>query len=141
MTKKSANRQSLIRKILREFKTFVNRGNVVDLAVGIVIGTAFGRITTSLVSDILMPIIGAMIGNINFASLSFKIGTVQIMYGSFIKNVVDFFLIAIGVFVFVRIFNRLSGRLKSEQSQTEAVVKKEDEQIEILKEIRDNLKK
>ena len=77
-----------------EFKTFIQRGNVIDLAVGVVIGGAFGKIVTSLVNDILMPIIGLLIGGQDFKGLSIKVKDTTIAYGSFIQNVVDFLIVA-----------------------------------------------
>ena len=92
--------------MLQEFKKFISKGNVVDLAVGVIIGGAFGKIVSSLVNDILMPIIWALIGGINFSNLSIKIGDAKITYGMFIQNVIDFLIIAFCVFIFVKIVNK-----------------------------------
>ena len=89
--------------MLKEFKEFISKGNVVDLAVGVIIGGAFGKIVTSLVNDIIMPLIGVIIGGINFTNLSIKIGESVIAYGSFIQNIIDFLIIAACIFVFVKV--------------------------------------
>ena len=91
--------------MLKEFKKFISKGNVVDLAVGVIIGGAFGKIVSSLVNDILMPIIGILIGGIDFSSLSIKVGSAKITYGMFIQNIIDFLIIAFCVFIFVKIVN------------------------------------
>ena len=83
-----------MKKFFQEFKVFIERGNVVDLAVGVVVGTAFSKIVTSLVDDILMPIIGAIIGGLDFSNLTIKVGDSLIRYGSFINNVINFLIIA-----------------------------------------------
>ena len=101
-----------------EFKTFIQRGNVIDLAVGVVIGGAFGKIVTSLVNDILMPIIGLLIGGQDFKGLSIKVKDTTIAYGSFIQNVVDFLIVAFFIFVFVKIINNL---FKKEEPKKEEV--------------------
>lgn len=93
--------------MLSEFKKFAVKGNIIDLAVGVVIGTAFSKIVTSLVNDILMPFIGLLIGGINFASLEFRIGEASIKYGNFIQTVVDFLIVAFSIFIFVRFINRI----------------------------------
>ncbi|PNR97161.1 large-conductance mechanosensitive channel protein MscL [Petrotoga sp. 9PWA.NaAc.5.4] len=90
-----------------EFKKFAVKGNVIDLAVGVIIGSAFSKIVTSLVNDILMPFIGLLIGGINFASLEFRIGEATIKYGNFIQTVVDFLIVAFSIFIFVRFINKI----------------------------------
>ena len=94
--------------MIKEFKEFISRGNVIDLAVGVIIGGAFSTIVSSLVNDVLMPLIGIILGGIDFSNLSFKIGDAKIMYGSFIQNVIDFLIVAFCVFVFVKFINKLS---------------------------------
>ena len=84
--------------IIKEFKEFINKGNVVDLAVGVIIGSAFSKIVTSLVNDLLMPLIGIIIGGLDFTKLSITIKDANIMYGAFIQNVIDFLIIAFCVF-------------------------------------------
>ncbi len=91
--------------MLKEFRDFAVRGNVVDLAVAVIIGGAFGKIVTSLVDDIIMPLVGLLIGGIDFKSLAFTVGSAKVTYGSFIQNVVDFIIIAIVIFLMVRAIN------------------------------------
>nr|NIV32019.1 large conductance mechanosensitive channel protein MscL [Anaerolineae bacterium] len=93
--------------MLKEFRDFVNRGNVVDLAVAVIIGGAFGAIITSLVDDIIMPLIGVIIGGVDFASLSITVGEASILYGSFIQAIVNFLIIAFVLFLIVRSFTKL----------------------------------
>ncbi len=92
--------------MLKEFREFAIRGNVIDLAVAVIIGGAFGKIVTSLVDDIIMPFIGLIIGGIDFKSLAFTIGSAKVTYGSFIQNIVDFIIIAFVIFLMVRAMNR-----------------------------------
>lgn len=92
--------------MLKEFREFAIRGNVVDLAVAVIIGGAFGKIVTSLVDDIIMPLIGLLIGGVDFKSLAFQIGNAKITYGNFVQNVVDFVIIAFVIFLIVRSMNR-----------------------------------
>lgn len=129
--------------MLKEFKEFISRGNVVDLAVGVIMGSAFGKIVTSLVNDIIMPLVGAIIGGIDFTSLSITIKDSKIMYGSFIQNVVDFLIIAVCIFIMVKVVNKLNNLHKKKEEMEEEVkeeIKKSDEAL-LLEEIRDLLKK
>ena len=129
--------------MIKEFKEFISRGNVVDLAVGVIIGGAFGKIVSSLVDNIIMPIIGAIIGGIDFSNLSIKIGNANILYGLFIQNVIDFLIVAFCIFLFVKAVNKLNeigDKIKKEDEKTELQVIKEDE-LSVLKEIRSELKK
>ncbi len=130
--------------MIKEFKEFISRGNVVDMAVGVIMGSAFGKIVTSLVNDIIMPLVGVLIGGIDFTSLSFKIQNAEVKYGSFIQNIVDFLIVAICIFIFVKIINKLNTidvlhKKKKEETKKEEV-KKSDEVV-LLEEIRDLLKK
>ena len=121
-------------KTLKEFKTFISKGNVVDLAVGVIIGSAFGNIVSSLVNDILMPIIGIIIGGIDFSNLTIQIKDATIKYGIFIQNIIDFLIVAFCIFIFIKLINKVS---KKEEEKKEKVV---SEEAKILKEIRDILK-
>lgn len=127
-----------MKNMLKEFKTFIERGNVVDLAVGVVIGGAFGKIVTSLVDDILMPLIGIVIGGIDFSNLSLHVGSAVVKYGNFVQNVIDFLIVAFCIFILVRAINRLSKPKKKEEPKVEEP-KKSSEEI-LLEEIRDLLK-
>ncbi|MDR1196927.1 MAG: large-conductance mechanosensitive channel protein MscL [Candidatus Nomurabacteria bacterium] len=132
-----------IRKFQDDFKKFVAKGNVVDLAVGVIIGGAFGKIVSSLVDDILMPGVGLMMGGFDFSELSIRLGSANIKYGSFLQNVVDFLIIALSIFVFVRFINKLQSAAAKPKMEVEdkPAASKADEQLAVLKEIRDNLNK
>ncbi len=123
-------------KMVDEFKAFISRGNVMDMAVGVIIGSAFGKIVASLVDDILMPLIGVIIGGHDFSSLAIKIGDASICYGAFIQAIVDFLIVALCIFLIVKIFNKFK---KKEEVKEE--VKKDSDEVALLKEIRDLLKK
>ncbi len=128
--------------MVKEFKEFISRGNVIDLAVGVIIGGAFGNIVTSLVNDIIMPIIGMIIGGINFSSLSITVGKASIAYGNFIQNVINFLIIALCIFFVVKFMNKLASLKKKEEKQEAANEEaKPSEEVLLLKEIRDLLKK
>lgn len=127
------------KKQLDGFKEFIAKGNVIDLAVGVIIGAAFGDIVTSIVNDILMPLFGIIIGGIDFTSLSIKIGDAVITYGNFIQNVVNFLIIALCVYIMVNAINKFTSKFKKEEEKKEEA-KKSDEVV-LLEEIRDLLKK
>lgn len=127
------------KKFLTEFKTFIAKGNVIDLAVGVIIGGAFGKIVTSLVNDILMPVIGIIIGGHDFSKLVLKVNDVTIAYGSFVQNVIDFLIIALCIFLLVKIVNKITSLKKEEVKKEEKPAKKSDEVL-LLEEIRDLLK-
>ncbi len=133
--KKNVKTKENITKFTTEFKNFIMRGNVIDLAVGVIIGGAFGKIVTSIVSDILMPLIGLVLGGIDFSNLSIKLGDAKLMYGAFIQNVIDFLIISFCIFVFIKIINKITFKKPKNEE-----VKKSDEVI-LLEEIRDLLKK
>ena len=130
--------------ILKEFKEFINRGSVMDLAVGMVIGAAFTAIVTSLVNDIIMPVVGLVAGGVDFTGLKWTIPnffgadtSAVIAYGNFIQQVVNFLIVAFAIFMFVKFMNKLQ-RKKAEDEKAEK--KKETEQVVLLREIRDVLK-
>ena len=131
-------------KLFDEFKVFVMRGNVVDMAVGVIIGGAFGKIVTSLVNDIFMPIIGMILGNVNFSSLEIKLGEpvegveqAAIKYGMFIQEIVNFIIIAFCIFMFIKLINRIQK--KKEEAPAPAPEPTKEEVL--LTEIRDALNK
>lgn len=128
-----------MKRFLEEFKTFAIRGNVVDLAVAVVVGAAFGKIVTSLVNSIVMPLVGLLIGGINFSDLSLTVGRAVITYGVFIQTVVDFIIIAFAVFIAVRIMNKLQEREAKKPEKEKTVTPSEE--ILLLREIRDSVKK
>jgi len=125
--------------LLKEFRTFAMKGNVVDLAVGIIIGAAFGKIVTSLVSDIIMPPIGMLVGGLDFKDLTITVSHtpfVVIKYGSFINTVIDFVIVAFAIFIMIKAMNKL----KKKQDEAPAPPPKPSEEVVLLGEIRDLLK-
>lgn len=129
--------------MLKDFKEFAFKGNVLDMAIGVIIGGAFGKIVTSLVNDLIMPIISILTGGLNFTDLKYVITPAHgdiaenaIAYGSFIQNVVDFLIIAFCIFMFVRLIEKF--KKKEEAKVEEAPVKADD--VVLLEEIRDLLK-
>lgn len=126
------------KKHLDGFKEFIAKGNVIDLAVGVIIGGAFGKIVSSIVNDILMPLLGIVVGGVDFTSLSVKIGDAVVTYGNFIQNVIDFLIIALCVYIMISAINKVTSKFKKEEEKEEA--KKSDEVV-LLEEIRDLLKK
>lgn len=123
--------------IVKEFKAFAMRGNVVDMAVGVIIGGAFGKIVSSLVDDVIMPIIGMITGGIDFTGLKATIGESSITYGNFIQNVVDFLIIAFCIFLMIKGLNKLSKKKEEEKPAEPPAPSKEEI---LLTEIRDLLK-
>ena len=134
--------------MISEFKEFAMRGNVIDLAVGVVLGAAFGKIVSSLVDDVIMPVIGKLAGGVDFSSLAVvleparmgadgkEVAAVLLRYGAFIQSIVDFLLVAFAVFVFVKVINRLY-RKRLDAPSTPAPTPAD---IVLLTEIRDALR-
>lgn len=125
-----------MKKIFNEFKEFISKGNVIDMAVGVVIGSAFSKIVSSLVNDVIMPLVGIIIGGLDFSSLTITIKDSSINYGLFIQNIVDFLIIAACIFVVVKLMNKFKRQKKEEPAPVEV-----PEDIKLLTEIRDLLKK
>ncbi len=126
-----------------EFKKFAFKGNVVDMAVGVIIGGAFGKIVSSLVNDIIMPIFGYITSGMDFKNLKITLGadeSAQILYGNFIQNVVDFFIIAISVFLFVKLVNNTKDRMKHKEEEEKEEAPQISNEEKLLTEIRDLLK-
>lgn len=121
----------------QEFKTFAVKGNVMDLAIGVIIGGAFGKIVSSLVGDLIMPLFGLIMGGVNFSGLQIQIGEAVIKYGMFLQNIVDFLIIAFTLFLVVRGINRM--KRKSEEVVAAPDPQPSNEEI-LLSEIRDLLK-
>ena len=126
-----------MKKFLEEFKAFALRGNVMDLAVGVIIGGAFGAITTSLIDDLLMPLLGMIVGGIDFGGLSVTVGGAVLAYGSFIAAVVNFLLIALVVFWLVKAVNALT---KKKEKEAPAAPPEPSAEEKLLTEIRDLLR-
>ena len=114
MKKEKIDAKKAVTTELSEFKKFISRGNVVDMAVGVIVGGAFGKIVTSLVNDILMPIIGVLLGGLDFTALTIRINDAVIHYGSFIQSIVDFLIVAFCIFIMVRLFERFKHEEKKE---------------------------
>lgn len=137
MKKIDINQAKEIQKIKKEageFKKFISRGNVVDMAIGVIIGGAFGKIVTSLVQDILMPLIGVALGGLNFSDLSVKVGSASVRYGSFIQSIVDFLIISLSIFIMIKILSKFKKKeVKREEKQ-------KSDDVVVLEEIRDLLK-
>ena len=136
-------------KIIKEFKEFAIKGNMFDMAIGIIIGVAFNKIVSALVNDIILPFFSLIIGNVNFQNLNIVLQKeiidntgniiqelVAIKYGNFIQVIVDFFIIAITVFLVIKLFNKLRRKAENEQDTTVSTPRN----IELLSEIRDLLK-
>lgn len=125
-------------KTVEEFKAFAIKGNVVDLAVAVVIGAAFGKIVTSLVENIVMPIVGILLGGLDFSGLSLKMGKTAITYGVFIQSIVDFAIVAFVIFMVVKGINHLKGPAVVPAAAAPAPT---PEDVVLLREIRDALRK
>lgn len=122
--------------ILKEFKEFAIRGNVMDMAVGVIIGGAFGKIVSSLVDDVIMPVIGVLTGGVDFSKLSLMVGDAEVKYGMFIQNIIDFLIIAICIFSMIKVMNSISAKKKEEP----AAPAEPSNEEKLLSEIRDLLK-
>ncbi|WP_077617593.1 large conductance mechanosensitive channel protein MscL [Bacillus sinesaloumensis] len=121
--------------MLNEFKKFALKGNVIDLAIGVIIGGAFGKIVTSLVNDIIMPLFGLLLGGIKISEAAYTFHEVELKYGLFLQTVVDFLIISFSIFMFIRFFQRF--KKKEEETPAAPVPTKEEA---LLTEIRDLLK-
>lgn len=119
--------------MMREFREFAVKGNVIDLAVGVIIGVAFGKIVSSLVEDLVMPVLGALLGGLNFNNLVVQVGSATIKYGKFLQSCLDFFLVACAIFLMVKLINRL----KREEEKAPTAPPRQEV---LLEEIRDLLK-
>lgn len=126
--------KKVVTKEAHEFKKFISQGNVLDMAVGVIIGGAFGKIVTSLVNDILMPFIGIVLGGLDFSRLSLKVNNATITYGAFIQSIVDFLIISFCIFIMIKFL----ANFKNKKTKEEEKAKKEE--VLLLEEIRDLLK-
>jgi large conductance mechanosensitive channel len=120
---------------IKEFKEFAMKGNVMDMAVGVIIGGAFGKIVSSLVDDVLMPLIGVATGGVDFTGLIAKVGDAEVKYGVFIQNIIDFLIIAFCIFLMIKAMNKM----KKEEPEAPAAPAGPTQE-ELLAEIRDLLK-
>jgi len=126
-----------MKNFAKEFKEFIANGNVMHMAVGIIIGGAFTAIVTSLVNDIIGPIIGMVLGGLDFSALSVKVGTAELMYGNFIQAIINFLLTALVIFIMIKNLNKLK---KEQEPEPEPDPEPSDE-VKLLTEIRDALKR
>lgn len=142
--KPQLNKKEMLAKgnsTLTEFREFISKGNVADLAVGVIIGGAFSKIVTSIVNDILMPLVGVVMGGLDFTNLTLKVGEATITYGNFIQNVIDFLIVSACIFVMIKIITKLNRKAnKQEVKKEKAEIAARDEQIVLLEEIRDLLR-
>ncbi|MCK6623949.1 MAG: large-conductance mechanosensitive channel protein MscL [Anaerolineae bacterium] len=123
--------------MLKEFREFISRGNVIDLAVAVIIGAAFTAIVTSLVDDIITPILGIFLGGVNFSGLALTIGAASINYGNFIQAVINFLIVAWVIFLMVRGLNQLQRRFSRDKEEAPS---EPSEEVKLLTEIRDLLR-
>lgn len=124
---------------VEDFKAFAIKGNVIDLAVAVVIGAAFGKIVSSLVDTVIMPLIGLFMGGVNFSDLAVVVGDTSVMYGAFIQAVIDFLIIALVIFIAIRMIGKLNK--KEEEKEEEKKPEEPSEEVKLLREISDSLKK
>ncbi len=140
--------------LIKEFKEFALKGNVMDMAIGVIIGGAFGKIVTSLVNDILMPLVGALIGNVDFTKLSATLRApklneagevvkeaVTLNYGNFIQTTVDFLIVALCIFAVIKLINKATNLVKKQEEEAPAPAPEPSAEEKLLTEIRDLLKK
>lgn len=124
-----------MKKILKEFEEFALKGNMIDLAVGVVIGSTFSKVVNSIVDDIIMPIVGILIGGRDFSALVLKFGEAQIKYGSLIQNLVNFFIISSCLFVFIKTLNTFRKKFEGDKKEEKKPVQK-PEDVVLLSEIK-----
>ena len=124
-----------------EFKAFAMKGNVVDLAVAVVIGAAFGKIVSSLVENIITPLIGLLMGGVSFTSLSTSVGDAVITYGVFIQSVIDFLIVALAIFMMIKMLNKAQSMAEGPQEEESAAPAEPSEEVKLLTEIRDSLRR
>lgn len=128
-----------MKSFVDEFKAFAMKGNVVDLAVAVVIGAAFGKIVSSLVADIITPLIGLILGGIDFTGLTYKVGDATLTYGVFIQSVIDFVIIAFAIFMVVKGINKAQATMDDPAPAEEEKPAEPSEEVKLLREIRDSL--
>ena len=127
-----------MKKFMEEFKQFIARGNVMDMAVGVIIGGAFSNITTSLINDVIMPLLGILTGSVSFAALSFTVNGAVIAYGNFLQAVLNFLIMAFVVFCMMKALNKLHH--KKEEPKAPPAPPEPSAEEKLLREIRDLLK-
>ena len=124
-----------------DFKAFAIKGNFLDMAVGVVVGGAFGKIISSLVDNIIMPLVGVLVGGINFSELAWKVNdNLTLNYGAFIQSLVDFFIIALCIFLFIRMIQKAGEKMSKKKEEAPAAPPAKPDDVVLLEEIRDLLK-
>ncbi|MBQ9475124.1 MAG: large-conductance mechanosensitive channel protein MscL [Bacteroidales bacterium] len=124
-----------------DFKAFAIKGNFLDMAVGVVVGGAFGKIISSLVDNIIMPLVGVLVGGINFSELAWKVNdNLTLNYGAFIQSLVDFFIIALCIFLVIRLIQKAGEKLSKKPEEAPAAPPAKPDDVVLLEEIRDLLK-
>lgn len=131
-----------MKTFINEFKAFAMKGNVIDLAVAVVIGAAFGKIVSSLVDNIITPVIGLIMGGVDFSGLSYTVGNAVITYGMFIQAIIDFVIVALVIFMVIKAINHAQDAFDGdEEEEKEEKPTEPSEEVKLLREIRDNLKR
>ena len=131
-----------MKSFIKEFKEFISNGNVMSMAIGIIIGGAFTAIVNSLVADIITPLIGMILGGINFSGISITVGSAQLVVGNFIQAVIMFILTALVIFVMMKGLNKVAAKKKAADDAEEAAAPAEpSDEVKLLMEIRDALNK
>jgi large conductance mechanosensitive channel len=127
---------------IEEFKAFAMKGNVIDLAVAVVIGAAFGKIVSSLVDNIITPIIGLIMGGVDFSGLAYQVGEASITYGVFIQSIIDFLIVALVIFIVIKGINKAQDAFDGEEEEVaEEKPAEPSEEVKLLREIRDSLRR
>lgn len=129
-----------MKSFFNEFKAFAMKGNVIDLAVAVVIGAAFGKIVSSLVANIITPLIGLLMGGVDFSGLSYTVGDAVVTYGVFIQSIIDFVIVAFVIFLVVKAITKAQGMMEEKKEEAPAKPVEPSEEVKLLREIRDNLK-
>ncbi|MEY3783820.1 MAG: hypothetical protein RLZZ230_142 [Candidatus Parcubacteria bacterium] len=130
-----------MKEFIAEFKAFAMKGNVIDLAVAVVIGAAFGKIVSSLVANIVTPAIGLLLGGIDFSGLEYTIGDATFTYGVFIQSIVDFLIVALVIFMVVKALSHAQKKLEKEKEVEPTKPAEPSDEVKLLREIRDSLKR
>tara|TARA_B100002051_G_scaffold276792_1_gene328192 strand:+ start:11019 stop:11414 length:396 start_codon:yes stop_codon:yes gene_type:complete len=131
-----------MKSFVEEFKAFAMKGNVIDLAVAVVIGAAFGKIVSALVDNIIMPLIGILMGGVNFSGLTANVGEAVITYGVFIQAVIDFLIVALVIFMIIKGINKAQDAVDGDdEEEAPAAPPEPSEEVKLLREIRDGLRR
>lgn len=128
-----------MKNFVEEFKAFAMKGNVVDLAVAVVIGAAFGKIVSSLVDNIVTPIIGLLMGGVDFSGLAYEVGDAVVTYGVFIQSIIDFIIVAFVIFLVIKAMARMQQKEEAKPEEEKAA--EPSDEVKLLREIRDNLRR